>query len=61
MPFTIKTKGWVVSYCGTQVLFDTRAQAKRFIRDKQKDVVDRRGGTFKAAIVRIAIGSEATS
>lgn len=56
-----KTNGWAVSYYGTQVPFDTRAQAKRFIREKQKDVVDRRGGTFKAAIVRIAIGSEAIS
>ena len=61
MSATTKTKGWAVSYYGTQVPLGTRAQARRFIRDKQKDLVDRRGGPFKATIVRIATDSEALS
>lgn len=63
MSTTTQAQGWGVSFAGTVIPFSTRSEAKRFIRDNNKDVADRRGGTFKAVIVRIpapAAGKEAT-
>ena len=57
---TMKQQGWGVSFAGTVIPFATRSEAKRFIRDHNKDVADRRGGTFKAVIVRISALKEAT-
>lgn len=63
MSTTTQAQGWGVSFAGTVIPFATRSEAKRFIRDNNKDVADRRGGTFKAVIVRIpapTTGKEAT-
>lgn len=46
--------GWAVKFAGACIPFATRADAKRFVKANQKDIVDQRGGTFKAQIVRIA-------
>lgn len=60
MSTTTEAQGWGVSFAGTVIPFATRSEAKRFIRDHNKDVADRRGGTFKAVIVRTAAPKEAT-
>ena len=46
------TPAWAVSFGGAFIPFDTRAEAKRFIKTNQKQIADKRGGTFKAVIVR---------
>ncbi|MGK5046842.1 hypothetical protein ACQ4WP_13195 [Janthinobacterium sp. GB4P2] len=53
-------KPWGVTFAGATIPFSTRPEAKRFIRDHHKDVADRRGGTFKAVIVRIPAPKETT-
>jgi len=60
MSRTTTTQSWGVSFAGTVIAFATKSEAKRFIRDNNKDVADRRGGTFKAVIVRIPASKEAT-
>lgn len=50
---------WAVSFAGALLPFATRSQARRFVRDCNKEVADRRGGTFKAVIVRTAASKEA--
>lgn len=54
-----RAAGWAVSFAGALLPFATKSQAKRFVRDRNKDVADRRGGTFKAVIVRTAASKEA--
>lgn len=58
MSATEQVQGWGVSFAGTVIPFATKSEAKRFIRDNNKDVADRRGGTFKAVIVRTAAPKE---
>ncbi|SFV15498.1 hypothetical protein [Pseudoduganella namucuonensis] len=48
-----ESRSWAVSFAGATIPFNTRSEAKRFIRDAKKDVADQRGGTFNAVIVRI--------
>ncbi|PLY40274.1 hypothetical protein CSZ94_21805 [Janthinobacterium sp. ROICE36] len=60
MSTNVDTRTWAVSFAGTLIPFSTKSEAKRFIRDQNKDVADRRGGTFKAVIVRIPASKEAT-
>ena len=50
---TTLTRGWAVQFAGAQIPFATHAEAKRFIKSNQKQIADKRGGTFKAVIVRI--------
>ena len=45
---------WAVKFAGVSIPFSTQAEARRFIKTNQKDIADRRGGTFKAVIVRIS-------
>lgn len=58
-PIPSPNGGWAVSFAGALLPFATRSQARRFVRDRNKEVADRRGGTFKAVIVRIAASKEA--
>ncbi|WP_150130988.1 hypothetical protein [Janthinobacterium sp. LM6] len=59
MMATTPHKPWGVTFAGATIAFSTRAEAKRFIRTNHQDVADRRGGTFKAVIVRIPVPKEA--
>jgi hypothetical protein len=52
MSTSTTTPAWAVSFGGAVIPFDTRAEAKRFIKANQKQIADKRGGTFKAVIVR---------
>lgn len=43
--------GWIVRFGGAAVEFDTRPQAKRFVKSNQ-NIADQHGGKFKATIAR---------
>ena len=56
---TPKTQGFIVSFGGASIWFDTYAGAKRFVKSSKKDIEDARRGTFKAVIARgpaLAVG-----
>lgn len=57
MNTTITNPSWAVSFGGAVKPFNTRAEAKQFIKAEQKRSADRRG-TFKAVIVRVVVKRE---
>lgn len=57
-PVGTRVAGWAVSFAGALLPFATKSQAKRFVRDHNKEVADLRGGTFKAVIVRTVTSKE---
>ena len=48
----ITSQGWIVSFGGASIWFDTYAGARRFVKSSKKDIEDARRGTFKAVILR---------
>ena len=58
MSTTSTGPSWAVSFGGAVKPFNTRTEAKHFIKTEQKRSADRRG-TFKAVIVRVAVKREA--
>ena len=54
MKTPITSQGWIVTFGGAAVEFDTRSQAKRFVKFNQ-DIADQHGGKFKAAIARVPV------
>ena len=51
MKTPITPQGWIVTFGGAAVAFDTRPQAKRFVKSNQ-NIADQHGGKFKATIAR---------
>ena len=51
MKTPITPQGWIVTFGGAAVEFDTRPQAKRFVKLNQ-NIADQHGGKFKATIAR---------